>query len=98
METSVYVFRFKGFRNHIYIYRYDPVPGVGKRSGGYCHRRMRTTQELKMYYAHKDEVRIRGKRKPHNLPTWYDDVYIADHVTYYKASSWKRNKKKKQWM
>ncbi len=98
METNVCVFRFRGIRNHSYIYRYDPVPGMGKRPGGHSYKRMKTTQELRMYYAHKNEVRIRGKRKPHNLPGWYANIYVSDYVKYGRASSWKRNNKKKQWM
>jgi hypothetical protein len=98
MEKSIYVFRLKRFCNISYCYRYDPVPWTGRRRNGHSYRRMRTTQEIRMYYAHKDEVHIRGRRKPCNLPTWYDDILVSDLHKFGRASSWKRNKKKRQWM
>jgi hypothetical protein len=53
-------------------------------------RHPRTTQEKKAYYdAIEQGVKVRSKRKPHQLLDVYDDIYV---------SSWKaRSKAKKQW-
>ena len=48
--------------------------------------------ELKSYEA--SDVRIRGKRSIPNLPTAWDDIYNNNMS----IRSWKRTKKKKQWM
>jgi len=77
-------------------YRQDPIPGTGnkKRYGRYF-RRPRTTQEKRAYFDHiRQGARVRGRRHPCNLPDVYDDRYISNLST----GSWKRTKKRKQWM
>lgn len=81
-----------------YKFRHDPVPDIHKISNHKYYRNPKTSQELKMYYAHCELVRIRGKRTPRGLPTSYDDLSRSDHVKYYKPNSWKMLKKRKQWM
>lgn len=86
---SFYVYR------HIVLcrFRIDPVPYTKKyRRIGSCFRHVRTHNELKSYEA--SDVRIRGKRSIPNLPTAWDDVYNSNMS----IRSWKRTKKKKQWM
>jgi len=74
-------------------FRIDPVPYTNKyRRIGSCFRHVRTYNELKSYEA--SDVRIRGKRSIRNLPTAWDDVYNSN----LSIRSWKRTKKKKQWM
>ena len=74
-------------------FRIDPVPYTKKyRRIGSCFRHVRTYNELKSYEA--SDVRIRGKRSIPNLPTAWDDVYNSNMS----IRSWKRTKKKKQWM
>ena len=75
---------YPGFRN-------GPVPYTGVRHWGHYHRKVRTTQELRANEDHKEFTR--GKRR--NLPSWYDDVRIAERDNKY---SWKKQKKRKQWM
>jgi hypothetical protein len=72
-------------------FRIDPVPGVHK-YGSYAryYRKLRTTQEKRWNIPHREYVR--PKRK--NLPDFWDDYYISKERT----KSWKRTKKKKQWM
>lgn len=79
----------------VFRYRYDPVPGVHhwKNSIHPYYRCMKTTQEIRWFYAHKDEVRIRGKRTPKQLPNSWDD-----HSHAHREKGWKRSKKKRQWM
>ena len=78
----------------VFRFRYDPVPGVKhwKNSIRGCYRCMRTTQEIRWYYAHKDVVNIRGKRTPANLP---DDHWDSPHAR--REKGWKRTKKRRQW-
>lgn len=52
------------------------------------YRNMRTTQEKRMYYAHKDLVHIRGRRRAHNIVDVYDDIYTTTQKT------WKHKRKK----
>ena len=85
--------------NHKYVYRFDPVPGTHKYKNGRSWRHMRTTQEKRITYGHlQDNIHIRGKRRPRSLPDVWDDYYISYMNKYGKSSSWKRNKKKKQYM
>ena len=90
---------FNGIRSYICRrtvlcrFRIDPVPYTKKyRRIGSCFRHVRTYNELKSYEA--SDVRIRGKRSIRNLPTAWDDVYNSNMS----IRSWKRTKKKKQWM
>jgi hypothetical protein len=79
----------------VFRFRYDPVPGIHhwKNSIRPYYRHMRTMQEIRWYYAHKDIVRIRGKRTPKQLPNDWDDFWHAR-----REKGWKRTKKRKQWM
>ena len=90
---------FNGIRSYICRrtvlcrFRIDPVPYTKKyRRIGSCFRHVRTYNELKSYEA--SDVRIRGKRSICNLPTAWDDIYNSNMS----IRSWKRTKKKKQWM
>ena len=77
----------------LFRFRIDPVPYTKKyKRIGSCFRHVRTYNELKSYEA--SDVRIRGKRSIRNLPTAWDDVYNSNMS----IRSWKRTKKKKQWM
>ena len=77
-------------------YRYDPVPHTGGTGKVYILpgvRHMKTTQELRWYYAHKEYVRIRGRRTPKQLPNLWNDFWHGR-----REKGWKRTKKKRQWM
>lgn len=78
-------------------FRAEPVPGIHRYPNTVrCYyRHPKTTQELRYVEPHSEFVRIRGKRSKRFLPTWYDDLPIAD---YRNSRSWKRTKKKRQWM
>jgi len=79
-----------------YIYRQDPVPGIHKVKNCRMWRHMRTTQEIREnYLAIQEGIFIRGKRRPANLPTCWDDYYISYIKKYGNPGSWKRNKNKK---
>ena len=73
-----------GFRN-------GPIPGTGGYGNGSWYRRPKTTQETKMNCAHTEYTR--GKRR--NLVTWWDDVPRSDSFI---KHSWKKQRKRKQWM
>ncbi len=75
---------YPGFRN-------GPVPGCGVNNWGYTLRRMKTTQEKRINCAHKEFTR--GKRR--NLPEHWDDYVRSDLFI---KHSWKKQKKRKQWM
>lgn len=78
-----------------YYYRASPVPDItNNRWSGRGHRHMRTTQERRMTYA-CDEKYIRGKRRRTYLPHNWDDIM---HGSYFNKRSWKKNKKRRQWM
>jgi hypothetical protein len=77
---------YPGFRN-------GPVPGTG-RGGKYNYLRTpRTTQERRMAIAHKEFTR--GRRRFRTLPCAWDDLPRADRQD---KHSWKKQKKRKQWM
>lgn len=77
---------YPGFRN-------GPVPGTG-RVGSYSYfRTPKTTQERRMSIAHFEFTR--GRRRTSTLPNAWDDVHRADRWDKY---SWKKQKKRKQWM
>ncbi len=76
---------YPGFRN-------GPVPHTG--GGKWYHnynKRMRTTQERRMNCAHTEYTR--GKRR--NLSSSWDDIGRSDMII---KQSWKKQKKRKQWM
>jgi len=76
-------------------FRMDPVPFIFRFRGGNWNRRLSTTQEKKMYYAHIGQCGIRCKRKPKNLPDTWDEYPRGDLFI---KKSWKKRKKKKQYM
>jgi hypothetical protein len=73
------------------VFRYTPVSGTGKSHWGNALRYPKTTQELVLNEKYKGYTR--GKRR--NLPTSWDDQYRSDIYIKY---SWKKQKKRKQWM
>lgn len=79
------------------VFRFDPVPGTGKRnwSFGHYYRTANCLQERKLYGDLDHRTYGRGKRYPCNLPDSWDD---RTKSRYYDKKSWKKNKKKKQWM
>jgi len=91
-----YWIRNYGHRQIKVIYRREPIPGIWKsKLPGRAWRHPRTTQERKVNIFYLLEGgRIRGKRRPNRLPTLYDDQYISNLG----IRSWKRTKKRKQWM
>jgi hypothetical protein len=74
-------------------FRKGPVPFTGRSNrGGYkYYRSIKTTQERRINDAHKEF--IRAKRR--NLPSAWDDLPRSkDRIKH----SWKKQKKRKQWM
>lgn len=78
-----------------YKFRYDPIPHTGRRRWrfGCWYKKPCTTQEKRWNIAHFKYVR--GKRHPKYLATSWDDYVRSDVRT---RRSWKKIKKKKQWM
>jgi len=78
-------------------FRYDPVPGTGVKNWkfGNFYKTACCTQERRLYGDSDHRKYSRGKRYPANLPNAWDD-YPKSRTWGYK--SWKRVKKKKQWM
>jgi hypothetical protein len=87
--------RLKLFGPDNYIYRYDPVPHTGNHRWkfGRWYKRPKTTQERRWNEAYKGYVR--GKRRGKYLIDAWDDYPRSDCFI---KRSWKKNKKKKQWM
>jgi hypothetical protein len=79
------------------VHRYDPVPFTGKKnwSFGHYYRTANCLQERKLYGDLDHRRYSRGKRYPDNLPNPWDD---RTKSRYYNKRSWKKVKKKKQWM
>lgn len=89
-------FEYKLKHNYSCRFRIDPVPFTGYyyRFGRY-YRYPRTTQEKREYTnAEEFEVHVRGRRRPRMLPNAWDEFPIGR----YSKRSWKRRKKRKQWM
>ena len=80
-----YTRNYNGFRR-------DPVPHTGIRYHGNWLRRPRTTQELRR--NNWDKKYARKRRCKRYLPNHWDDQPIGR----FSAKSWKRQKKRKQWM
>lgn len=79
----------RSWRN--FIFRQGPVPFIGKCSPYCWHRTIRTTNELRANagLGHDDDaagVWARGSRRPHNLPTSWDDIVRCAERT------WKRHR------
>lgn len=81
------------YRNNWLGFRNGPVPGVRKWRGGSGYRCMRTTQELRRNSWDKKYARKRRCRK--YLPNSWDDVSSGKWDC---NRSWKKQKKRKQWM
>jgi hypothetical protein len=81
-----------GRRNIQYKFRFDPVPGISNYNNlGRTIKRPRTTQEKRKSFEHPEL--IRPKRGRRMLPDSWDDIFRKCP-----KRSWKRTKKKKQWM
>lgn len=80
----------------VFIYRVDPVPGTGKYKFKFfnMYKTPKTANEKRKTFS-CDKKYIRGKRRFWALPESWDDVVRSDR---YNKKSWKKNKKKKQWM
>lgn len=82
------------WRNESPRYRIDPIPYTGRHR--YFHgslRAVRTTNEIRMNSNPEHKDYVRPARRPHNLPTIYDDIWR------HRSRSWKDcTKKRKQWM
>jgi len=91
--------RFKNFflSKERAVFRYDPVPGTGVKNWrfGHFYKTANCLQERKLYGDPDHRKYSHGKRYPANLPNAWDD-YPKSRSWGYK--SWKRVKKKKQWM
>lgn len=79
------------------VFKYDPVPGTGKNNWKFrdFYKTACCAQERRLYGDPDHRKYSRGKRYRANLPNAWDD-YPKSRVWGYK--SWKRVKKKKQWM
>ena len=77
---------FQGFRN-------GPVPHTRKRGKYRAYRHPQTNQERRLSCLDKEFVR--KSRNKTSLPTNYDDIRRSDINN---KRSWKKNKKRKQWM
>lgn len=77
-------------------FRFDPVPGTGGyKNLGRFYRNIKTTQERKFCCDPEHKPYIRGKRSMKNLPEAWDDIWNSKELI---KKSWKRTKKRKQWM
>ena len=76
-------------------FRIDPIPSSGRKRYRFknFYRRMRTFQERKWSFSYPEYVRKR--RNARNLPNNWEDIPRAD---IYYNKSWKKQKKKRQWM
>lgn len=85
--------RLRRIRNNWLGFRNGPVPytGYGNKAGGCYFRSPRTTQELRRNSW--DEKYARKRRCRRHLPNAWDDLPSSGY-----GKSWKRQKKRKQWM
>ena len=60
-----------------YTFRKGPVPGTNIKYKGRYYRHPKTANELRSNSIPEYKEFIRGKRKPANLPTLYDDIDIC---------------------
>jgi hypothetical protein len=73
-------------------FRNGPVPGIRKCGSYHYHRRPRTRNEMR---SNCDPDHINYIRKGRWLPSSWDDLKISSRDI---KRSWKKNKKKRQWM
>ena len=81
---------------HVWEYRKDPVPGTGKCRWG-CYkflRHPRFAQDLRESLGHAGHPRTKRMQKLGFVNIW-DETNRSDRYDKY---SWKKNKKRKQWM
>lgn len=75
----------------IYHYRKTPVPSTSSRHRfSYNIKHPKTTNEIRQNSIPSYKIFVRGKRR--KLPTSWDDMMFSYQ------RSWKRQKKRKQWM
>jgi hypothetical protein len=79
----------------VYRYRFDPVPGIHNYKNYNLFRKPATTQEKKYACDPEHKPYIRGKRRLSYLPEAWDDIFISNNLN---KRSWKKIKKRKQWM
>jgi len=96
-DQSGYSYYRYGLCRHLVkcLFRAGPIPGNdGRRwrAKYSCLRHMKTTQERR--WSQADKQYTRASRNKANLPNHWDDRDRADIGD----KSWKRRKKKKQWM
>jgi len=79
--------------NHkVFDYRRDPVPLIRKSYHFYGIRKVRTTQEKRLYFiAIYEGVKIRGRRSFKSLPSTHDDIMIFYQKTWkkFRKHQWK---------
>jgi hypothetical protein len=80
------------FKQHegMYIYRYDPIPGIYNGKHSHSFRHVKTTQEKRM--NERDKMFVRGRRSSKNLPSSWDDIIIKSR----EDTCWKKFRKH-QW-
>lgn len=92
---------FEGFRPAYRSRRYwrygqwngeGPVPGTGRSTWSYVHRRPKTTQERRLSQPMEGEPAPRAKRNSANLPNSWDDYGKSSYGNH----NWKRHRKT-QW-
>ncbi len=79
------------------VFRYDPIPHTGRNRwsfGHYYRSQIKTTNERRQSFA-CDPKYIRKKRNYVSLPNVWDDYPRSDRGH---DKSWKKTKKKKQWL
>lgn len=73
-------------------FKYGPIPGTGKKKKINIFRHPKTANEKRLSSDPEIQQYIRGKRKPKNLVSSWDNI-IKNH-----EKSWKRQKIARQWM
>jgi hypothetical protein len=83
------------YTNLHYRFRHDPVPRTGKRNWSFrnWYKTPKTTQEKRWNEAHKEYTR--GRRGKSYLADAWDDYPRSDSFI---KRSWKKRRKRKQWM
>lgn len=79
-------------------FRYDPVPGVHKHRKwhGHRYRKPSINGEIRLIESHQEFVKIRARRNTRlKHYQWNEDFTVGE---YYNNRSWKRTKKRKQWL
>lgn len=93
--AQMYRFKSREAQKKGVKFRKDPVPGTGNcytKYARYFRTRIHTFQEKREYFKYPELVR--RKRSFKNIPDSYEDFRNATM----QIRSWKRTKKRKQWM